>query len=273
MKRVLLSVLLPVILALPSAAQRAPDTVWLEELTWEEVRDLIRAGKTSVIIATAGTEQKGPHMVMGEHRFVLGHTADRIARAVGNALVAPIITYVPEGSWENPRGHMRMAGTITLPNDRFMVLLENTARSLKAGGFTDIIYIGDSGGNQDGMRQVALKLNEEWKGTGFRAHFIGDYYTKAGADMRKYLIDKYGVTEAEIGNHAGMLDTSELMAVNPSLVRMDKRAPNGGFPNSGVSGDPTKATAEIGHALLKIKIDNAVAQIRASLAASAEKKP
>lgn len=273
MKRIAVSTLLAGCLAFPAAAaQGPPDSVVLEEFTWVELRDLIRGGKTSVIIATAGTEQKGPHMVMGEHKYVLEHTTDKIARALGNALVAPIITYVPEGTWDNPRGHMTKAGTITLPNERFMVLLENAAKSLKAGGFKDIILIGDSGGNQDGMRDVAAKLNQEWKGSGVRAHFIGDYYTKSAADARTYL-GGLGFAASDIGSHAGMVDTSELMAVNPSLVRMDKRAPNGGFENSGVTGDPTKATAEIGRAILKIKIDNALAQIRASLTAPMEKTP
>jgi creatinine amidohydrolase/Fe(II)-dependent formamide hydrolase-like protein len=257
------------LLATSGAAQGPPNTVLIEELTWTELRDLLKAGKTTVIIATAGTEQKGPHMAMGEHKYVLEYTTDRIARALGNAFVAPIITYVPEGSWENPRGHMTKAGTITLPNERFMVLLENAAKSLKGGGFKEIILIGDSGGNQEGMRTVATKLNQEWKGTGVRAHYIGDYYTKSEADARKFLTEK-GFKDSDIGNHAGMVDTSQLMAVNPNLVRMDKRAPGGGFEDSGVSGDPTKATAELGQAILKIKIDNALAQIRVSLA---EKTP
>jgi creatinine amidohydrolase/Fe(II)-dependent formamide hydrolase-like protein len=249
-----------------SSAPQPPNTVFIEELTWDEVRDLMAAGKTSAIIATAGTEQKGPHMVMGEHRFVLEHTADRIARTLGDALVAPIMTYVPEGDWSPPSSHMRMAGTITLPNDRFMMVLEHTARSLKGGGFKNIILIGDSGGNQSGMRDVAAKLNSEWKGTGVRVHFIGDYYTKAMDAQRSYITDSLKIPRSEIGNHAGILDTSEMLAVNPNHVRMDKRASGGGFQGSGVSGDPTKASAEIGRKLLQIKIDHAVAQIRASVA-------
>lgn len=254
-------------LALPAAgAQRTPDTVFLEELTWDELRDRMRGGTTTVIIGTAGQEQKGPHMVMGEHKYVLTYTTDKIARALGNAVVAPIITYVPEGSWENPRGHMAMAGTITLPEDRFKELLTHAAKSLKAGGFTHIVLIGDSGGNQNGMRDVAAALNAEWGGSA-RAHFAGDYYTKAGADMRTYL-QGLGYSAEAIGTHAGMLDTSELMFVNPKLIRSDKLANGGGFSGSGVSGDPTKASATIGEALLKIKIDNALVQLRASMASS-----
>lgn len=244
---------------------QAPDNVFLEDLTWTEVRDRQAAGTKTIIVATAGTEQKGPHMVMGEHKYVLQHTGDRIARMLGNTLVAPVITYVPEGSWETPlRGHMAKAGTITLPQDRFVQLLLHTGRSLQAGGFTTVILIGDSGGNQTGMKEAADSLNAEWKGKGARALFIGDYYTKSSADIRTYL-GSLGHSMDAVGSHAGMVDTSELLFVNPSLVRRDRLALNGGSPDSGVSGDASKATAELGRALVKIKIDNAVAQIRAAL--------
>ena len=97
--------------------------MFLEDLTWAEARDLVKSGTTTVIIGTAGTEQKGPHMVDGEHKFVMEYAADKIARAIGKTLVAPVVTYVPEGSWENPGGHMAKPGTITLPDDRFVELL------------------------------------------------------------------------------------------------------------------------------------------------------
>ncbi len=243
------------------AAKLDGPPMFLEDLTWTEVRDRQKAGAKSIIIGTAGQEQKGPHMVDAEHKYALEYTLPRIAKTLGDALVAPIITFVPEGSYEQPRGHMAKPGTVTLPEDRFIELLLHAARSLKAGGFTQIIYIGDSGGNQNGMQKAAEQLNTEWAGTGARALFIGDYYTKTGDDQRKWLQSK-GYTTADIGSHAGMLDTSELMYINPKLVRPSKFAPNGGSADSGVSGDPTKASAEIGKELLSMKIDNALAQIK-----------
>jgi creatinine amidohydrolase len=250
----------------PAAAQRPPDTVFLEDLTWTEIRDRMQGGTNTIIIGTAGTEQKGPHMVTGEHKYVLQFTSDRIARGLGNTLVAPIITYVPEGSWQSPlRGHMAKAGTITLPEDRFVALLVHTGRSLHAGGFRTVILIGDSGGNQRGMNTAADSLNALWKGTGARALFIGDYYTKSTTDIHSYL-GGLGFPQEAIGSHAGMVDTSELLFVNPSLVRRERLANNGGSADSGVNGDPTKATPALGKALVQIKIDNALAQIRASLA-------
>src|SRR5918996_524362 len=243
-------------------AGKPPDTVFIEELTWAEVRDLVNAGTKTVIIGTAGTEQKGPHMVDGEHKFVMEYAADKIARALGKTLVAPVITYVPEGSWENPTGHMSKPGTITLPEDRFVELLVNAGRSLKAGGFTEILFLGESGGNRTGMRTATERLNELFKGTA-TARWIDDYYTKSHADQNRLITQKLGIPEDQIGGHANLLDTSELMFVNARHVRPKKFAPGGGYENSGVSGDPSKSSAELGRAFIQIKIDNSLAQVKA----------
>ena len=243
----------------PSATAQDLPSVFLEELTWTEVRDAIDDGTTTIIIPTAGTEQNGPHMVLGKHKFIINHASAMIARELGNALVAPVVTYVPEGSVENPRGHMSKAGTITLPEEHFMTLLEYAARSLAVHGFTDIVLIGDSGGNQRGMERVAAMLNEEWAGEDARVHFVGDYYSDNG--FREWLMEQ-GETEETIGGHAGISDTSQLLAVDPRHIRTDKLAPGGGFEDSGVSGDPTRASVERGVKGIQMKVDAALAQIR-----------
>ena len=245
----------------------APDEVFLDDLTWAEVRDMVQAGTRTVIVGTAGTEQKGPHMVDGEHKFVMEHAAERIARTLGRTLVAPVITYVPEGSWETVGGHMGKPGTITLPEDRFVDLLVNTGRSLRSGGFTTVLFLGESGGNRTGMRTAAERLNELWKGDA-RAIWIDDYYTKSHADQRAYITTELGIPAGDIGNHANIQDTSEMLFVNPAHVRPAKIAPGGGYANSGVSGDPTRATPELGRLFVQIKIDNAVAQIRRETSAT-----
>ena len=260
--RTLLTLLaLTLTVTVPAVAQ-APDTIWLDELTWTEVRDKIDGGTTTVIVATAGTEQNGPHMVLGKHKFIITEASERIARRLGNALVAPIVTYVPEGNLDPPSGHMRYAGAITLPVEHFKTLLEFTARSLAVHGFTDIVFIGDSGGNQRGMREVSEMLNAEWAGGGTRVLFVGDYYSNNG--FRDWLISQ-GETEETIGSHAGISDTSQLLAVKPEHIRLDKRAPLGGFEGSGVSGDPTRASAEYGRKGIELKVETAVRQIKALL--------
>ena len=252
-----------------SPSGRPPDTVFLEDLTWAEVRDLVKAGTTNVIIGTAGTEQKGPHMVDGEHKFVMEYAADKVARGLGKTLVAPVITYVPEGSWENPGGHMGKPGTITLPQDRFIELLKNAARSLKAGGFKTILFLGESGGNQTGMRLATIQLNELWKDQA-RAFWIGDYYDKSHADQNKYVAERFGIPEDQIGGHANILDTSELLFVNPKHIRKNKFAPGGGYQNSGVSGDPSQSTPALGKIFIQIKVDNALAQIKGLMSGTIE---
>src|SRR5262245_35534637 len=251
---------------------KPPDTVMLEDLTWAEVRDLIKAGTTTVIVGTAGTEQKGPHMVDGEHKFVMEYSADKIARALGRTLVAPVVTYVPEGSWENIGGHMAKPGTITLPDDRFVELLVSAGRSLKAGGFKTILLIGESGGNRNGMRLAAEKLNELWKGADAKAWWIDDYYTKGHADQNRYVTEKVGIPADQIGGHANILDTSELLFVNARHIRKNRLTGND-YTNNGVSGNnQSKSTPELGKAFLQIKIDNALAQIKDLMAGTSTRQ-
>ena len=240
---------------------KAPDTVFIEELTWAEVRDLVAGGTTTVIVGTAGTEQKGPHMVDGEHKFVMTWAADKVARSLGKTLVAPVITYVPEGSWENPGGHMGKPGTITLPEDRFIDLLVMTGRSLKAGGFKKILFLGESGGNRTGMRTAAEKLNTLWQGAA-TAYWVDDYYTKAHAEQNTWAAKYLKVADDQVGNHANILDTSELLFVAPKHIRRDRLTGND-YANNGVSGNnQSKSTPEVGKALLQIKLDLALAQIK-----------
>jgi len=239
-------------------AQDLP-SVFIEELTWTEIAGAIESGSTTVIIPTAGTEQNGPHMVMGKHKFIVNHASSLIAQELGNALVAPVVTYVPEGSIDPPSGHMRMAGSISLPNEYFKKLVEYGARSLRVHGFTDIVLIGDSGGNQRGMQEVANGLNQEWRGSGVRVHFVGDYYSANG--FREWAMEQ-GHAAEEIGGHAGILDTSLLLSINPEHIRQDKLAPQGGYEGSGVSGDPTKASVEYGKVGMEMRVAAAVRQIR-----------
>ena len=264
MKHFALVMLLGMLVSPSAYSAQAIDSVFIEELTWVEVRDAIKAGKTTIIFPTGGTEQNGPHMVLGKHNFVVKHTAEHIARRVGNALVAPVLAYVPEGDIKPPKGHMLFPGTITLPEEHFIKVTEYAARSFRVNGFKDIVLIGDSGPNQKGLQAVAVTLNKEWAGGDARVHYISDYYYKHGfADWLK----GRGETMAAIGTHAGIEDTSELMAINPNLIRMDKLAPGGDFKVTGVSGNPARANAAYGKQGLEMKIAAAVAQIQKLLAA------
>ena len=246
----------PALAQAPSLPQ--PGSVFLEELTWIEVRDAIAGGKTTVIIPTGGTEQNGPHIVLGKHNYLVKHKAGEIAKGLGNALVAPVVAYVPEGDVDPPTGHMRYAGTITTPQDVFVKVLEFAARSFKQHGFTDVVLIGDSGGNQEGQRLVADALNKEWAATPARVHHITAYYPGRGDDW----VVSQGVSAADVGTHAGTHDTASLMYINPSMLRVDKLVVGKAGDGQGHVGDPAKATALFGRRILEMQIEDAAAQIR-----------
>lgn len=241
-----------------------PAGVYMEEMTWVEVREALRRGKTIAIVPTGGVEQNGPHMVLGKHNYIVRFAAGRIAEALGDALVAPVVAFVPEGRIDPPSGHMGYPGTLSVPDDVFAAILEHMARSLRAHGFETILFLGDSSGNQAPQAAVAERLNAEWAGQGVTVIHVGDYY---GANGQTEWLLGQGESAATIGRHAGIRDTSELMAVFPEGVRRDRLATDGGRYGepTGVSGDPARASAERGAALLRLKVEAAVRQLRAAL--------
>ena len=264
MRPVVLITFAALTLAASSASTQAPsvphsDSVFLEELTWMEVRDAIANGKTTVIIPTGGTEQNGPHMALGKHNYLVKYKAGQIAEQLGNALVAPVVAYVPEGDIDPPTSHMRFAGTVTIPQDVFAKVLEFAARSFRQHGFTDIAFIGDSGPNQEGQRLVTEALNQEWAATTARVHHIAAYYPGRGDAW----VVSQGISAADVGTHAGTHDTSSLMYLNPSMLRFDRLGPGKADDGQGHIGDPSKATALFGKSILEMQVEDAVNDIRA----------
>ncbi len=225
-----------------AARAEPPATVLLEELTWTELRDLIHAGKTTIIVPIGGTEQNGPHMALGKHNRRVEALSEKIARALGNALVAPVVAYVPEGDPGHPTGHLKFPGTITVAPEAFEKVLEGAARSFKLAGFRDIVLLGDHGGYQRDDQAVADRLDREWAATPARVHAVGEYYRASETEFAQ-LLKSRGYSEAEIGKHAGLLDTSLMLATDSRLVRQDRMRPDAG---DGVNGDPRRASAALG---------------------------
>jgi creatinine amidohydrolase/Fe(II)-dependent formamide hydrolase-like protein len=251
--------------ALARASSAASSSVYLEDLTSPELRARIESGTATVLVPIGGTEQSGPHIALGKHNVRAHVLAGRIAQRLGNAVVAPVVSYVPEGSITPPAGHMRFAGTISVPDAVFEGLLEASARSFCQHGLREVVFLGDHGGYQKSEQKVAARLNHVWSAAGnggCRAHALLDYYD---ATQGAYVADlkRRGYGDAEIGLHAGLADTSLMLAVEPSLVRQDQLAAGArAGAAGGVRGDPTHATAELGQLGVARVVDASVAAIR-----------
>jgi creatinine amidohydrolase len=246
------------------------DTVFIDEMTFMEVRDAIRAGKTTAIVATGGVEQNGPYTATGKHNFVLRVTADAIARKLGTGLVAPIVPFVPEGAYDPPTGHMRYAGTISITEDTYRALLRDICTSLKVHGFTDIVLIGDSGGNQNGMKAVAGDLNQKWRTAKTRVHFIPEYYTQ---DMWSFdYLKSIGIRQepdVRSASRAGVHDDyhyEALVAVdNPVHIRAEQRIKAGKFSINGVNLESVASVVANGRKLAEYRAEITVAAIQKSV--------
>ncbi|MBT8099445.1 MAG: creatininase family protein [Gammaproteobacteria bacterium] len=236
--------------------RRSDPGVFLESLTTAEVTRLMGNGYRSVIVPTGGVEQNGDHAILGKHNVVVRHTAEQVALRLGKTLVAPVIAYVPQGSINPPENHMQFAGTISLRQSTFEALLEDTIRSLVHHGFTDVYLIGDSAGNQDAQARVAVALQEEFRDRQITVMHVSGYYDNNGQfDWLK----SQGYSDEQIGWHAGMRDSSELLYVAPTTVRSDVVRMSVQRP--GVSGAYWRASENIGRKMIELKVNAAVNQI------------
>ena len=246
----------------------AVDTVWLEEMTWMDVRDALAAGKTTAILPTGGIEPNGPWLATGKHNYVLRANCDAIARDLGNAICAPIMELVPEGQIEPPSGHMRSPGTLSLRQEPFEAVLTDVAHSLKVHGFTHIIFIGDSGGNRRSMGNVATALSARWADEAAAIH-IPEYY-RAPPDtpdvLRGLGVTKEGMPDDGLHDNAAI--TLNMMLDDPRSVRWAERVATRQAVINGVS------IADLGRSLeLAKKVSDARAKrtadvIRARIAES-----
>lgn len=240
----------------------AVDSVFIEDLTWMEIRDAMKAGKDTAIVATGGIEQNGPYLVTGKHNVVLRGTTEAIARKLGNALVAPIVAFVPEGDIDPPSMHMHYPGTISLSEATFQALLTDICGSLKAHGFKRLVLLGDSGGNQAGMKAIAQALAAKWKGA-CRIVFIPEYYD--AAPVNKWLKEQ-GIEQTPEGLHDDFAMEAQMLSVDPASVRMRERIAAGNFRINGIELAPADKTIAWGRKIIDYRADLTVKAIGEALA-------
>ncbi len=260
--------------AVPAASALAATSLHLEDFTWVELRARIDGGATTVLIPIGGTEQNGPHLSLGKHNQRVRALAEKIAQRLGNAVVAPVLGYVPEGGIKPPTQHMRYAGTISIPEAAFEATLEAAARSLRQHGLRDVVLLGDHGGYRASLDRVAARLNQV---SGARSNGDGGgraagrvlaldaYYRAASAGFADTL-RRRGFSAAEIGSHAGLADTSLSLALHPAGVRTEViAAGRSAVDVNGVVGDPRRASAELGQLGVEQIVAASVAAIQAQL--------
>jgi creatinine amidohydrolase/Fe(II)-dependent formamide hydrolase-like protein len=248
------------------AGARVPN-VEFDMMTWPEVKAAIESGKTTALVYNGGTEQRGPQNVNGGHTLMGREIVRGIAIRLGNAIAAPVLPFSVN------RASADLPGTIGLTGELFAAMNEQIARQLIISGFTSVVLMGDHGGGQQELAQVAEKLDAEFSGQGIRVVYCGDVYTKAGNDFDEWM-EEQGLPAS---SHAGIPDTSEMLYLggdigwvrkallpeakgDPVLPRGER--PSGPMINNGIRGDARLSTAALGKKLFDMKIDYAVKQIR-----------
>lgn len=247
----------------------ALDSVWMEDLTWMEVRDAIAGGKTTALILTGGVESNGPYLATGKHNFVLKVMGEAIARKLGNALVAPIVTMEPG----RPDGERVAPGSVFLSQATYRGVLTDMAESLRGMGFTNVILMGDSGGNQKPMQEVVGALNSKYNGTPTRFYFIPEYYDYTSVQK---LVQENGITEQiKLGASSGSdgihdeYGIDALMALyDPKSIRIEQRKKANRTTINGVSLLPIEKTLEMGKKIVELRTKLTVDAITKAMASA-----
>ena len=242
------------------------DSLWIEELTYIEVRDRIAAGSTTAIIPTGGIEENGPYLATGKHNVIMKSLCPAVAAAVGDALCAPIVQFVPEGSFSPPSGAMQFPGSFGVRDETYIALLEDIGNSLRLHGFKDIVLIGDSGGNQKGMAAAAESLNQQWAESGVRAHFVVEFYTPGWEETEKFTEEVLGVTEGDSdGYHDDIWVTAKMMVLDPSSVRYEERLAADLASINGVDISSLEQIQELGRRMIEFRANYTADAIRKAI--------
>ena len=254
-------VLVLCLLAMPASAQKdrstprpieALDTVWIEDMTWMEVRDAIKAGKTTVIVAAGSVEESGPYVTNAKHNQNLRVDAETIARRLGNALVAPMIGIGASQSGKLPEVDDTLyPGTFALRPEVLKMVLTDICGSLKQHGFKNIILIDDNTPNEPPMKEIASTLTAKWAGKPSVNH-IPEYHV--AQDLMDRALPGMGIHEKPEGIRDRYRVTALLMMVNPEYVRFKQRVAAGKTTINGVNIAPAEQTVANGKKLFEIKM-------------------
>ena len=238
-------------------------------MTWPEVREAFKAGKTTALVYTGGTEQRGPQNVNGGHTLMGQAIAKAIALKLGNALFLPVLPYTPNGA------SATLPGTIGLTPELLSAILERVSEEAIKTGFKNVVLMGDHGGGQPTTYvEVAKKLEDKYGSQGIHVFYCDRVYAPAQDDFGKMVVAK-GLPE---NSHAGLPDTAEMLYLgngawsredliptalgDPVVPRGTPRDPNAVRKNNGITGDARGATRAWGKIQFDMKIDYAVKQIQ-----------
>ncbi len=247
----------------------ALDSVWMEELTWMEIRDAIQEGSTTALILTGGVESNGPHLATGKHNYALRIVGEAIARKLSNALVAPIVTLEPG----RPEGEFIQPGSVFLSRDTYKAVLRDMALSLKSMGFENVVMMGDSGGNQGPMKEVVEAMNTQFGGKPARFHFIPEYYDYPA--VRRFIkangVPEQMEAEASSGSdgiHEEYSIDAIMMLHDPETVRLEQRIKANRATINGVSLLPLEKTLEMARKLVELRAESTVKAVKKSIASA-----
>lgn len=250
------------------------NTVWIEELTQPEFRDLIKDGYTTVLILTGGVEDNSANLAMGKHNINNKLLGEMIARKMGKTLVAPLVTLEPGNAGANIQPGR--AGPM-ISQATYRAVLYDMGSYLRSMGFTEIYYIGDSGGNRGGMQFAADSLTKVYAGNGQPVYFkhIAEYYNHT-SHVQPFIQNelkipeqiRIGASSGSSGLHEELGIDATMALVDPQSIRFEQRVKAGQAEINGIKFESLKWLQDLGRKVADVRVTttiNAINVYRATL--------
>jgi len=252
---------------------RATDSVWLQDITWQDFEEYVEAADhPTVVVPIGSTEQHGPHLPLGVDAYQAKDVAEGVAERA-DVIAAPPIWY---GDAEH---HMAFPGTVALSSETVISMLKDIYGSLAEHGVETIMTVnGHRLANLPAIDIASKQVKEEHS----EVFFATVDLVRIGVRVHNELRDG----DPEDGMHAGEFETSFMLHKHPDLVKEEEFVPeihgdwtrftsndyvsiddsvitasssqDWGEDDLGHHGDPTQASAEKGEKLYEAIVDNAV---------------
>lgn len=250
------------------------NSVWIEELTQPELRDLIKDGYTTVLVMTGGVEDNSANLALAKHNINNKLLGEMIARKMGKTLVAPLVTLEPGNAGSNIRPGR--AGPM-ISQATYRAMLYDIGDYLRSMGFKEIYYLGDSGGNARGMQAASDSLTKVYAGSPDKVYFkhVAEYYNHTSV-VQPYIQNelkipeqiRIGASQGSSGLHEELGIDATLALADPQAIRFEQRVKAGQAEINGIKFESLAWLQDIGRKVANVRVTatvNAISAYRATL--------
>jgi len=232
--------------------------MFILDINMKEIKELLKITKT-ILIPYGSIEEHGHHLPLGTDSYIVIEVLKKI-QEIKKVFIAPPIFY---GVCTSTKQHL---GTITITPSALRIITRDIIKSFYNNGFRTFLLVSGHGGgiHINAIREVGEELLYELEDAKIAVFCIYEI-------IKQDILD---IVETKNDSHAGEIETSLMLSIEPSFVKGRAEEEYPSFPKpilvkdkikywkNGVWGNPNKATMEKGERIFKVMVKNIIKIIK-----------